>query len=436
MSWKCHDDLGEVKCRIKPLRDPTGDCYPLRDKERAMSGTPEHEESDIEVVGIADSEIETPQRSSKVDPEKFFSENAFRVIYQTNNFLLPQLRSLVENGDVLNIRPEYQRRLRWSNPQKSRLIESLLLNVPVPPIFLYETQEARYEVMDGQQRLNAIKEFLSGGYALSGLTALAPLNGIRFSKAPPKIKRALDRASLSAIVLLLESDTEADALKRRTDIRRFIFDRLNSGGKQLNAQELRNAIYPGPFNRAVVELAREADFTDVFGIPPYTEADPNEYYENPKRQANTLYATMGDCQLVLRYFALRDEKNIRGSMKAMLDRAMENGMTYTTSEVENLKFEFLENLQTAREIFGGDTFLLPADDKGRRRVSAAIYDSSLVAIGKSKLSRAQLIGRREKIKKNLQKKLQSESLPLLTGQENTAQAVKDRIELMEQVLEG
>ena len=55
-----------------------------------MAGTPEPEESEIEVVGVTDSEVEAPQRSSKVDPEKFFSENAFRVIYQTNNFLLPQ----------------------------------------------------------------------------------------------------------------------------------------------------------------------------------------------------------------------------------------------------------------------------------------------------------------------------------------------------------
>lgn len=393
-------------------------------------------ENDVEVVGVADVDVEAPPKSSKADPEKFFSENAFRVIYQTNNFLLPQLRSLVEGGDVLNIRPEYQRRLRWTNPQKSRLIESLLLNVPVPPIFLYETQEARYEVMDGQQRLNAIKEFLAGNFALSGLTALVPLNGMRYSKAPPKIKRALDRASLSAIVLLLESDVEADALKRKTDIRRFIFDRLNSGGKQLNAQELRNAIYPGDFNRAVVELARDSNFTEIFGIPEYTEADPNEYYENPKRQANTLYATMGDCQLVVRYFALRDEKNIRGSMKAMLDRAMELGMAYTAQEVESLKAEFLENLGTAQGIFGEETFLLPPDEKGRRRVSAAIYDSALVAINKSKKSREQLIDRRDKIKNSLQKKLNSHSLILLTGQENTAQAVKDRIDLMSEVLES
>lgn len=388
----------------------------------------------IEVVGISAEEPEAPIRATKEDPEKFFSENAFRVIYQTNNFLLPQLKTLVESGDVLNIRPEYQRRLRWSNPQKSRLIESLLLNVPVPPIFLYESEEARYEVMDGQQRLNAIKEFLAGSFALSGLTVLRPLNGIRYGKAPPKIKRALDRASLSAIVLLLESDTEADALKKKTDIRRFIFDRLNSGGKQLNAQELRNAIYPGPFNRAIVDLARVKMFTSVFGIPAYTEADPNEYYENPRRQANNLYATMGDCQLVLRYFALRDDKNIRGSMKSMLDRSMEDGMKLTQDVVDDLKAEFIRHIATAISLFGDETFLLPPDEKDRRRVSAALYDSTMVALHRLDRPDDDYASRAKKIRSALEKELNSDNLKLLTGQENTSQSVKDRIELMVKVL--
>jgi len=289
-------------------------------------------------------------------------------------------------------------------------------------------------VMDGQQRLNAIKEFLAGSFALSGLTVLTPLNGLRYGKAPPRIKRALDRASLSAIVLLLESDTEADALKRRTDIRRFIFDRLNSGGKQLNAQELRNAIYPGAFNREIVNLARNVMFTSVFGIPEYTEADPNEYYENPKRQANTLYSSMGDCQLVLRYFALRDDKNIRGSMKAMLDRAMESGMALSEDETKKLGEEFLEHLATAIEIFGDDVFLLPPDEKGRQRISAAMYDATLVALQRLSQEPKKLIARKKQIGVKLDEALKGDTLRLLTGQENTAQAVKDRIDLMKKVL--
>ena len=60
----------------------------------------------------------------------------------------------------------------------------------------------------------------------------------------------------------------------------------------------------------------------MFDIPPYVESDPNDYYTNKKRKKNTIYAQMMDCQIVLRYFALKDDTNIRGSMKFMLDRAM------------------------------------------------------------------------------------------------------------------
>ena len=293
--------------------------------------------------------------------------------------------------------------------------------------------------MDGQQRLNAIKEFFEGDFALSGLEVMSPLNGLRYTKAPPRIKRALDRANLSAIVLLLESDSERDPDNKFTinDVRRFIFDRLNTGGTKLNAQELRNAIYPGHFNKAIVDLARNKTFTEIFGIPPYVEANPSDYYENPDRQKNNLYATMGDCQLVLRYFALRDLANIRGSMKSMLDRAMETRTTLSNDDVDNLKNEYVDRLEAALEIFGPSPFLLPADEKGRSRISAALYDATLVALNRQWSRKEELKADRSNIKSRLSQEFGHEkSGPILTGQGNTAQTVRERISLLEKVLLG
>jgi hypothetical protein len=115
------------------------------------------------IMGEPEETTDVQAPDTPVDPDEFFAKNAFRIIYQTNNFFLPQIRDLIDKGEVLNLRPEYQRRLRWTIPQKSRLIESLLLNIPIPPVFLYESDAARYEVMDGQQRLNAVREFIAGG---------------------------------------------------------------------------------------------------------------------------------------------------------------------------------------------------------------------------------------------------------------------------------
>jgi hypothetical protein len=288
--------------------------------------------------------------------------------------------------------------------------------------------------MDGQQRLNAVKEFISGDFALSSLTVLRPLNGIRYSRCPPRIKRALDRASLSAIVLLLESEpSNAGGQLSMTDIRRFIFDRLNTGGTKLNPQEIRNALNPGPFNRIVIELTRYPLFTEVFDIPPYVEADPSDYYENTQRQKNTLFSSMADCQLVLRYFALKDDENIRGSMKSILDRSMERRIS--EAEADSLKQEYIDRFSFLHTIFAEKPFLLPPDEKGRERVSAAMYDSSMVAIDKLWAHRSDIERDAVNVRARVAKATADHTLlPILTGQGNTANAIKERIELFRSLL--
>ena len=382
-----------------------------------------------------ETEYSAQPQARREDPDAFFAKNAFRIIYQTNNFLLPQLRDLIDRGEVLNLRPEYQRRLRWTSVQKSKLIESLLLNIPVPPVFLFEGEAARYEVMDGQQRLNAVREFIAGDFVLSGLTVLEPLNGLRYSRCPPRIKRALDRASLSAIVLLLESEPEkVDGALRITDIRRFIFDRLNTGGTKLNPQEIRNALHPGNFNKVIIDLTRDTLFTQVFDIPPYNEVDPNEYYENDARRKNKLYASMGDCQLVLRYFALKDAGNIRGSVKAMLDRAMDKDVA--DAEVDAFKDDYRNTFKFLYEIFDGKPFALPPDEKGNVRISAAIYDASMVAANQLYNHKNTILTDAAGVRARMQATLSDqEQFTVLTGSGNTANSIRARIALMRTILQ-
>lgn len=320
-------------------------------------------EDDLEDGG----DLEAPEAALGTDEaiEEQFAKQPFRVVYQTNNFLLPQMKDLIDDGEDFNIRPEYQRRLRWSNKQKSLLIESLLLNVPVPPVFFYENDLARYEVMDGQQRLNAIKEFLGNEFVLRGLQILSSLNGRRYKRLPPRVKRNLDRASISAIVVLQESQGK---LKRADsvgyyELRRFVFERLNTGGKRLSAQEIRNAVYGGKFNDLIVSLSRDETFTRIWGIPPYKSADPSDYYEEQARQKNTLYKTMGDCQLVLRFFALDKDEHIQGSMKSMLDRCMERNLNCSVEQAERLRDRYLSRLALADELFDGRPFTLSGSPK-------------------------------------------------------------------------
>src|SRR3989442_11866379 len=93
-----------------------------------------------------------------------YEEGQPKIIVQRNDFLVPNILQMVESEDVLNLTPVYQRRLRWSGVKRSQLIESLLMNIPIPPIFLYEHELAKYEVMDGHQRLDAIRAFFNNEF--------------------------------------------------------------------------------------------------------------------------------------------------------------------------------------------------------------------------------------------------------------------------------
>jgi len=254
--------------------------------------------------------------------EDLYDSGENRLSQERNDFLLPQVLDFVREKKWMNIRPEYQRRLVWDAKKKSRFIESLLMNIPIPPIFLYETDLSRYEVMDGQQRLNAIIEFYENDLKLRGLETWTVLNGYTYKRCPPRIQRGLDRRRISATVLLAENvktNGKADA------IRREVFERLNTGGATLNAQELRNSLYSGRFNDMIVRLAGTRLFDQIWGIPPYDDHyRRNENYISTELAENEYFKRMKDCELVLRFFALRHQSNIRGAMRSILDTCMRN----------------------------------------------------------------------------------------------------------------
>jgi hypothetical protein len=117
------------------------------------------------------------RRTTNPELERLYDQSSARILQERNDFFLPQIRDFISKDRWVNLRPEYQRRHRWDKKKQSRLIESLLMNVPVPPVFLYERELNRYEVMDGQQRLVSLLEFYNNKLALTGLEAWAGLNG-------------------------------------------------------------------------------------------------------------------------------------------------------------------------------------------------------------------------------------------------------------------
>jgi hypothetical protein len=367
------------------------------------------------------------------DIEKLYDEIP-RISQERSDFLLPQIVDFVTTKDWINIRPEYQRRLVWDKKKKSRLIESLLMNVPVPPVFLFEHELNRYEVMDGQQRINAITEFYNNEFKLTGLTNWSALNGYTYSKCPETIKRGLDRRRVSATVLLMES---SGGDPRQVDrIRREVFERLNTGGLVLQAQELRNSAYAGPFNDLIIELAGNPKFNDLWGIPRY-----EDHYDNLTGEideilrTNSLFKRMRDCQLVLRFFALRERSNVSGAVKKMLDRIMDKYIDAKPSRIEELRQSFLETIDLAYSVLGKRAFQVKK--KGKWSYSEPLYDGVMVSLDRLKDERPALIKNKKKIVKAIELILEDDEVyEVVVGRPNTAAAVKDRLDYLYETIKS
>ena len=243
--------------------------------------------------------------------EELYDSGEYRLHQERNSFFLPQIVDFIKTERWLNLHPEYQRRLVWDRKKKSPLIESLLMNVPIPPVFLFEYDLNLYETMDGQQRLNTILDFYTNRFKLTGLSTWSDLNGRTYSDCPPRIQRGLDRRRLSAVILLAESTS---TLSAANDVRRTVFERLNTGGQNLNAQELRNCLYAGPFNELLISLAGERLFNEIWEIPPY-EDNIRGNQITPRLRENRWFKRMSDCEIVLRFFAFRRSSRLRGAVK-------------------------------------------------------------------------------------------------------------------------
>ncbi len=110
-----------------------------------------------------------------------YRKGEMRIVTEQARYPVKSIKSMLDDTNDYKLNPEYQRRKRWDNGRKSRLIESFIMNVPLPPIFLYEYEYSKFEVMDGLQRLTSIYDFYSANFALEGLEYWKELNGKKYS---------------------------------------------------------------------------------------------------------------------------------------------------------------------------------------------------------------------------------------------------------------
>jgi uncharacterized protein with ParB-like and HNH nuclease domain len=295
---------------------------------------------------------------------------------------------------IIQLDPGYQRRHRWDVETSSRLIESLILNIPIPTIYLSldfdvdtETEDSRYSIIDGQQRLTAIYDFFINKYQLQGLKSLEALNGFCYQDLPPFLIRRLEERTIKC----LRIDSTIDS-KVKIDI----FERLNSGSIKLESQELRNAVYMGPFNERCKKLSTDVNFRKLIQI------SARNVNTSPKVQK------MEDVELVLRFYALigdkyklfKKSKDYR--FKDFLSDELKKGNRMSAKELNKFEDCFLKTIKIILKFFGPQAFAKYKFENDELRLqskfNAAVYDSLAIA------AYSEIISKNKKMKEEMKEK--------------------------------
>lgn len=322
----------------KPDEREDDDSPPPQAKK--LRRKPPEPQEDLPEIEEDDEEKPSPPPTAL---DEQYQKQMRQITYNRLDLAVLTIRSQIKQ--TINLRPDFQRRDRWNTERRSRFIESIIMNVPIPPVFLGEEDYGKYSVLDGRQRLTAVYRFLRNNYRLRKLKVWKKLNGMKYEDLQREgIASFLERRFIPAIVIARESSPE---------VKYDVFDRLNTGGVTANPMEVRNAIFPGRFNLLLHELSAMPLFRRLWGIPIPTKEDSSAL------KKNGYYQKMTDLEVVLRFFALAATDLEGASFKEHLS----NFMAARTREYakdpslyESDRKSFLTAIENCAAVLGVDAF--------------------------------------------------------------------------------
>lgn len=368
-----------------------------------------------------------------------YSRGEIRIITEQARYPLDTITSMLASGKY-NLNPEYQRRKRWGLEQQSKLIESFIINVPIPPIFIYEVTFAQYEIMDGLQRLTAIDNFYRDEFSLVGLDEWSELNGRKYSTLPKSIKEGIDRRYLSSIVLLNETAKDE---KTAAALKQMVFGRLNSGGDKLTPQESRNALYMGKFNNLCIKLSENEEFRKLWNYPLY-KWNNGDLENESELTNNDSFRTMEDVEMVLRFFAYRHYEQLSNfkTQEVFLDEFLKQANYYSDQTIDELKALFMKVTKLTFELFGESALYMPETGTQKRNTpTKTIYDPLFQAIGRHLDSEKKLLERKDVLNISLYKNAneleyvsKTKAVPLFDGKYSSKNNVDARVKYFDKVI--
>lgn len=280
--------------------------------------------------------------------------------------------------EEINLDTEFQRkRSLWKNDVKSQLIESFMVQLPIPPMYFDGKKEDSWLVIDGLQRLCTLKEFvLDQKFVLCDLEYLTNYNGCTFNDLPRIYQRRIEEAQVAFYLVLPGTPP---------DVKYSLFKRINTPGLRLEPQEIRHALYQGKATKFLQELAE----SELFGKA--TDGDvPSE--------------RMQDREMVLRYFAVRyvgEETYKEHTLDGYLCKAMEFLNDQKSDFLEENRILFLNTLECCYNIFGKQAFRRISKSKpcDKKPINSALFEAWMNGISRlTETQRQLLMTRKEKLR--------------------------------------
>ena len=349
--WKQHHDEQSsvlVESPEQP-RDPAPKS-PDAPPQDSLPGPHSAGENGLAAGGDDDVEPDSGVEEEKEDP-RFPVEHPFdpsKIKVRTIPVLVDQLVERIRHAEI-DLAPDFQRmRGIWKPVNKSRLIESLLLRIPIPVFYVAADAEDNWEVVDGVQRMSTMCDFVTGEFPLAGLEYRVEFNGHRFEQLPRVMQRRIRETQL--VVNVIEPGTPPEVMFN-------IFSRINTGGMKLNAQEIRHALHPGPVRDFLRTLAE----SDAFTAATNRSIRPDR---------------MIDRECVLRFLAFHIEqweqyksRSLDGYLAGIMKRI--NAMTPV--ERDALGADFERAMRAAQRIFGRKAFRNVSNE--RARINKSLFEA-------------------------------------------------------------
>ncbi|MGK0379121.1 MAG: hypothetical protein ACJA1Z_002945 [Patiriisocius sp.] len=360
-------------------------------------------DNDIEFEGQDELELTSP-------PHQMGTDTQVRIAKEQSSIF--EILRREARGDLV-LAPDFQRQNVWDKKHKSELIESILMGIPIPLIYLFEDEEGVRQIIDGKQRITALKEFINNEFNLSYLSMLPQLKGYKFNEISPLLQAKIEDYQLHSYII---QPPTPESVKFN------IFERVNRGGINLNKQEMRHALYLGKSTDLIHELAESQEFKLSTG----NGVKPNR---------------MRDRYLILRFVAfylLTTDQLPKIQYRSDVDSFLASVMKFLNTQakdslIKHVKWVCLFGMKNVYQVLGHDAFRFSAKNGGNRRpVNMGLFEMivfSFSYIDPSKISsdKAKAIVEDYKIKVDEQE--------LFSGSIDTSEYVRIRFDTAQQITE-